>query len=112
MDRERRLSYGCDVDRSRLSTSRVTYSYDDGRTGWDFPVPAVRACQDAVRTQMARERGRREPSFESAGISPGLAGVERVQGRGRERGAGGPAFEYRCDVQRGRVVSADFQPIR
>jgi hypothetical protein len=111
-DQDRRLSYRCDMDRNRSTPSRVSYSFDDGRTDWDYPLASVRSCQDAVRSRFNRQRGRRDLVFESAGVSEWGGGLERVYGRGRERGAAAFTFEYRCDVERGRVAEADFQPTR
>ena len=111
-DQNRRITYRCDMDRNRFSPSRASYTFDDGRTDWDYPLASVRSCQDAVRSQISRQRGRRDLVFESAGVSEWDRGLERVYGRGRERGGAGFMFDYRCDVDRGRVTAADFQPIR
>jgi len=112
LDQNRRISYRCDMDRNRLAPSRASYSFDDGGTDWDYPLPSVRACQDAVRTQINRERGRRDLVFESAGVSEWNGGLEHVYGRGRERSSSGVVFDYQCDIERGRVTMADFQLIR
>jgi hypothetical protein len=118
-DRNRLLTYRCEMDRNRFRSSRVTYRYDDRRDGnrrsdigSDYPLASARACQSAVESQVNRDRGRREVVFESAGVSEWDRGLERVYGRGRERSGFGMVFEYRCDIERGRVTSADFQPIR
>jgi hypothetical protein len=111
LGQNRRLSYTCEMDRDRFRPSRVTYNFDDGRTDWDYPLPSVRTCQDAIRSQFDRQRGRRDVVFESAGVSEWDGGLERVYGRGRERGSNS-AFSYQCDVDRGRVTAADFRPAR
>ena len=118
LDRNHRLSYRCEMERNRSTPARVSYSFDDGRRrptsgfGVDFPVPTAQSCQDAIRVQIGRERGRQELVFESAGVSPWTGGVELVFGVVRERASRGMWFEYRCEMSRGRVESADFQPIR
>ena len=118
LDRNHRLSYRCEMERNRSTPARVSYSFDDGRRrptsgfGVDFPVPTAQSCQDAIRVQIGRERGRQEVVFESAGVSPWTGGVELVFGVVRERTSRGMSFEYRCEMSRGRVESADFQPIR
>jgi hypothetical protein len=118
-DRNRVLTYRCEMDRIRFRSTRVTYRYDDRRggnrrsdIGPDYPLASARACQSAVESQINRDRGRREIIFESAGVSEWDRGFERVYGHGRERSNFGMAFEYRCDVDRGRVTNADFQQIR
>ena len=118
LDQDHRLNYRCDLDRNGFGPSRVTYNYEDGRSrrgssrsSRDFSLPSVRSCQDAVESQIGRERGRREIAFDSAGLAPWSGGLERVCGRGGELGTRF-MFEYRCDVERGRVTTADFQPIR
>jgi hypothetical protein len=118
LDRDHRLSYRCEVDGNRATPSRVAYDFDDGRTrrqsqpAWEFPLASVQTCQDAVRQQVSRDRGRHDTVFESAGVSQWAGSLERVFGLGHERSVGGLTFEYRCDIQRGRVASADFLPIR
>jgi len=118
-DRNRQLTYRCEMDRNRFRTSRVSYTYDDRRsssrrsdTGPDYPLASAKACQSAVEAQINRDRSRREVIFESAGVSEWDRGFERVYGHGRERSSFGLVFEYRCDIDRGRVTAADFQPIR
>lgn len=119
-DRNRRLSYRCEMDRDRFRPSRVSYTFDGRRGsvtrrsdfGSDYPLASARACQNDVESQINRDRVRRDIVFESAGVSEWNGGLERVYGRGRERAGSGSAFEYRCDVERGRVTAADFQPIR
>ncbi len=119
LDQDSRLNYRCDMDRDRFGPTRVTYDYDGGRSrriapsrsARNFSLPSVRSCQDAVQRQIGREQGRREVAFDSAGIAPWSGGLERVFGRGGKLGARF-MFEYRCDVERGRVTVADFQPIR
>lgn len=119
LDQNRRLSYRCDVERDRFGPSRVTYNYEGGRSrrtqtsrnARDFSLPSVRSCQDAVQIEIGRERDRRDVAFDSAGLAEWSGGLERVFGRGGELGTRF-MFEYRCDVERGRVTVADFQPIR
>ena len=117
-DRNHRLSYRCEMARNRSTPSRASYSFDDGRRrpssgyGTEFTIPTAETCQDAVRVQINRERGRREMVFESAGVSPWSRGVELVFGVARDRSGGGSWYEYRCEMERGRVASADFQEIR
>ena len=117
-DGGRRLSYRCEMDRNRFRPSRVTYSYDDGRrdsrrrdAGSDYPLASARACQSAVETKINRQRDRGTVVFESAGVSAWDRGLDRVYGRGRERGSN-YVFEYHCDVERGRVTASDYQAIR
>lgn len=116
-DRSQRLSYRCDMERGRFRPSRVTYDFDrrfdrrDSRDNeYDYPLASVRACQSDIRSQLARDR-RRDITFESAGVSEWDRNLDRVYGRGRERGSS-YRFEYRCDIERGRVTSADFQSVR
>jgi|GEM_PF-2931458 len=118
-DRNRRLTYRCEMDRNRVRASRVSYTYDDRRgssrrsnVGPDYPLASAKACQSAVQAEINRDRGRREVIFESAGVSEWDRGLERVYGHGRERSGFGMTFEYHCDIDRGRVTRADFQPIR
>ena len=116
-DRSRRFSYRCEMERGRFRPTRVTYDFDsrfdrrnDRRDDYDFPLRNVRSCQDAVRDRMARDR-RRDVTFETAGVSEWDRDLDRVYGRGRERGSS-YLFSYRCDVERGRVTTVDFSPIR
>ena len=81
-----------------------------GRHGFNVR-DAARSCQAAVETKINRQRGRASVVFESAGVSAWDRGLDRVYGRGRERGSSF-VFEYRCDVERGRVLASDYQSIR
>ena len=49
--------------------------------------------------------------FETAGVSEWDRNLDRVYGRGRERGSS-YEFSYRCDVERGRVSGVDVSTIR
>ena len=105
------------MERGRFRPTRVNYDFDNrfdrrgGRDDYDFSsMRSVRLCQDDVRSQMARDR-RRDVVFETAGVSEWDRNLDRVYGRGRERGSS-YTFSYRCDVERGRVTDSDYSSIR
>lgn len=117
-DRSQRLSYRCEMERGRFRPTRVSYDFDrrfdrrDYRNidDYDYPLASVRACQSDIRSRLARDR-RRDITFESAGVSEWDRNLDRVYGRGRERGSS-YRFEYRCDIERGRVTGSDVQSVR
>lgn len=105
LDRDRRLSYRCDVDRNRLTLSRVSWDYDDGRRPDPFPVPSVRSCHDVIEAKAGRGT-----TFLSASVAPLTSSIDRVRGRARLRD--GAEVDYACEVQDGRVRFSDVQRVR
>ena len=105
LDGNRRLNYDC--------TSGVSYSYEDNRNARtapnesDFPDASVRACQNAVRAQVGRDRNNVEVTFESAGLMP-MDGPDAVRGLGFERPQGAN-FHYQCEVDGNRVVNSTYR---
>lgn len=105
LDRDRKLTYRCDVNRDRLTVSRASWDYDDGRRPDPFPVPAVRSCHDVIEGKVGRG-----VTFLSASIAELTSSIARVRGRARARD--GAEVEYACEVQDGRVRFSDVQRVR
>jgi hypothetical protein len=112
---DRRFRYRCDLDRPRGRVAQATYTFEGPM--WDpvERIPALRACQDAVRREAGRDRNL---MFESAGIMPLGRDSETIRGRAREvngfwstRGSG-RVYEFACGVRNGRVVDATIRSAR
>ena len=105
LDGNRRLNYNCN--------NGVSYSYQDNRNSrsapaeTDFPNESVRACQNAVRSQVGRERNNVDVAFESAGFMP-AGGRHAVRGLGFEKPQGAN-FHYQCEVDGTRVVNSSYR---